>query len=130
MYLCKRITSDESDDVFLSLNIINLTHSHTMASNPLQYKQHEKMLKKYVKTARIVAYYKKSFLSYSVNQRILKKEGLSLSRSDYYNLHYNKTVKNVQDEFKALVHALEEAGFQFTCRMEIKKNEKDETVSR
>jgi hypothetical protein len=44
---------------------------------------------------RVMIFYKDSFLLYSVNQRILKKESLSLSRSDYYNLYYNKIIKGI-----------------------------------
>jgi hypothetical protein len=53
---------------------------------------------------------------------------LSLSRSDYYNLHREKALKGVQDEFEALVHNLDEAGFKFAYRIELKRNQASEVV--
>ena len=128
VYLCKRVGA--RDIATLSLNVTNPQHSHSMAPNPLQYKQHEKLLEEYAKAARVAAFHRESFLPYSVSQRILEKEGLSLSRSDYYNLHRDKTVEGVHDEFEALVHALDEAGFKYACRMELKRDNDGETVSR
>ena len=122
--LSQRIAGDdESSGVILFLNVTNLIHSHPMASNVLQYKQHEKVLEDYTEAVRVAALHRESFLPYSVSQRILEKEGLNLSRTDYYNLHRNKAIRGVQDEFEALVHALDEAGFRFACRMEERKDE-------
>lgn len=67
-----------------------------------------------------MSFYRESFLPYLVSQRILKKEGLNLSRSDYYNLYRDKTIRGIQDEFEALVYALDEAGFKYTYRMDLK----------
>jgi MULE transposase domain len=130
VYLYKRTGTDESDDVTLSLNVTNLTHSHPMAPNALQYKQHEKLLEEYTKAVRVATFHRDSFLPYSVSQRILEKEGLSLSRSDYYNLHRDKAIRGVQDEFEALVHALDEAGFKYAYRMDLKQDENGKTIRR
>jgi hypothetical protein len=99
--LCKRMGEDEPE--YLSLTVTTLEHYHRMAPNALQYKQYERLLEEYAKAARIAAFYRESFLPYSVSQRILAKEGLNLSRSDYYNLHRNKAAGDVRNEFDALL---------------------------
>jgi hypothetical protein len=101
-----------------------------MASNPFQCKQYEKALEDYIKAVRIATFYRESFLPNTVSQRILEKEGLSLSRSDCYNLHREKALKGVQDEFEALVHILDEAGFKFAYGMELKRNQANKIIGR
>ena len=91
--LVKHVPGKADDMSFLSLTVTFIRYSHSMAVNPLQYRQHEKTLEDYVKAARIAATHRESFLPYSVSQRILAKEGLNLSRTDYYNLHRERAVE-------------------------------------
>jgi hypothetical protein len=87
-------------------------------------------LEEFTETVRATTFYRESFLPYSVNQRILEKEGLHLSRSDYYNLYRDKAVGDVQNEFEALVHTPDKAGFKYVYRIEIKQDKKGEITSR
>ena len=101
-----------------------------MATNPLRYKAHLKFLDEYTEAARVASSHRASFLPYTTSQRILNKSGLTLSRTDYYNLHRDKKAGDVHNEFEALIHALDEAGFKYICRREDTYNQAGEVISR
>ena len=101
-----------------------------MAINPLQYKQHLRLDEEYSKALKIASAHRASYLCYTTSQRILDKEGLSLSRTDYYNLHREQKAGEVHREFEALIWALDEAGFTYACRADNVSNEAGELVSR
>ena len=130
VYLSLRKAERGSSRTALLLGITSAEHSHSMAPNPLRYRQHLKALEEYSEAAKIASIHKKSFLSYTTSQRILEKSGLSLPCSDYYNLYCEKTVDGIYDEFEALVYALNEVGFKFACRMELTSNRDGEVIKR
>jgi hypothetical protein len=102
-----------------------------MAINPLQYKQHLRLNKEYLKALETILAHRASYLSYITSQRILSKEGLSLSRTDYYNLHRGQQKANeVNNEFEALIYALDEADFTYACKADTLFNEADKSVNR
>jgi hypothetical protein len=74
--------------------------------------------------------YKVSYLFYTISQRILNKEGLSLSRTDYYNLHRKQKITETHNEFEALVHTLNKAGFRYAYKADSTLNEADKLISR
>jgi hypothetical protein len=71
-----------------------------------------------------------SYLPYTTSERILNKEGLSLSRTDYYNLHRKQKITETHNEFEALIHALDEAGFKYACKVDRILNKAGELISR
>ena len=130
VYLSQRKAPD-GKRLSLFLGITQANHSHPMAANPLRYPQHEKALDEHVEAARIATFHRESHLSHAVSQRILEKEGLTLPRNDYYNLHREKAIGNaVGDNFEALIHALDEAGFIYACRIEEIRNEANNGIER
>jgi hypothetical protein len=63
-----------------------------MAINPLQYKQNLRLNEEYLKALKTALVYRALYLLYTISQRILNKDGLSLSRTDYYNLYCKQKI--------------------------------------
>jgi hypothetical protein len=78
----------------------------------------------------MVLTYRISYLLYTISQRILNKEGLSLSRTDYYNLYRKQKITEIYNKFEALVYALNKVGFRYICKADSILNEADELISR
>jgi hypothetical protein len=98
-----------------------------MAINPLQYKQHLRRDEEYSQALKTAAAHRASFLPYTTSQRILNKNGLSLSRTDYYNIHRQQAAGDaIRSEFQSLIFALDEAGFTNDSRVEFEVNEAGE----
>ncbi|KAF7503405.1 hypothetical protein GJ744_009713 [Endocarpon pusillum] len=129
VYLSLRKIRGTSQTALL-LGITHLEHNHPMAINPLQYRPHLRLDEEHSKALKMASAHRASYLGYTTSQRILNKEGLSLSRTDYYNLHREQKAGEVHHEFEALIWALDKAGFRYACRADNVFNEAGELVSR
>jgi hypothetical protein len=129
-YLSLRNIKRGSARKALILDITGAEYSHPIAINPLQYKQHLRLDEEYSEALNKASAHRASYLPYTTSQRILSKEGLSLSRTDYYNLHRGQKTSKLRNEFEALIHALNKTGFRYAYRANIKYNEADELISR
>ncbi|ERF72701.1 hypothetical protein EPUS_04754 [Endocarpon pusillum Z07020] len=85
-------------------------HNHTLAANPLRYKQHEKTLPDYQPAVELASSLRSANISYSKAVRVLEQSGFSLNRKSYYNIRDRRISAQV-DEFNGLLAALDELGF-------------------
>ena len=88
-----------------------------MAVNPLVYSEHRKSLPAYHNAVELGRSLRSAYISYSAARRVLEQTGFPLDRKSYYNLRY-RGLSAEKDDFAGLIVALENAGFEFECRME------------
>ena len=69
----------------LVLGIRDDTHSHELATNPLRYKQHIKLLPEFQPTLQLAQSLRSANISYSKAIRVLKQANFPLDRKTYYN---------------------------------------------
>ena len=114
----KQIGKRGSGQYGLILGIRHDTHSHPMAVNPLKYKkEHVKALPEYEPALEMGKSLRSANISYSAALRVLEQSVFPLDRHTYYNIR-SRSISADQDDFAALIVALEDAGFIFECRME------------
>jgi MULE transposase domain len=97
------------------LGITKDIHSHLLASNPFIYQAHRKATTQYKQAVGLALGHRLAYQSYSLMRRVLDSFDLSIDRKTYYNLVRNKPLEDgiSNDLFKALMLALEKAGFRF-----------------
>ncbi|ERF72882.1 hypothetical protein EPUS_08495 [Endocarpon pusillum Z07020] len=119
-YICltyKQVGKRGSGVFGFILSIRDNTHTHLMAVNALRYKKHVKTLPGYLPAMELGKSLRTANISYSVALQVLEQVGFPLDRNSYYNIR-SRVASAEQNEFAALVVALEEAGFIFECRIE------------
>jgi hypothetical protein len=75
------------------MGVSSLDHSHPLATNPLSYALHLKVLPEHHLTRTAAIPHRSAILSWSASNRILDHLGLGLSRDTYYNLLPNSTLR-------------------------------------
>ena len=114
----------------LVLSAVHDTHSHEMAVNPFRYKQHVSSLPGYQPAIELGRSLRSANISYSAAFRVLEQSGFPLDRHTYYNIR-SRSISAEKDEFAGLIVALEDAGFEFECRVDEEYNkETNELVDR
>ena len=113
----KQVGKRGSGKFGLVLGVKDDAHSHAMAVNPLVYSEHRKSLPVYHNAVELGRSLRSAYISYSAARRVLEQTGFPLDRKSYYNLRH-RGLSAEKDDFAGLVVALENAGFEFECRME------------
>lgn len=123
----KQIGKRGSGKFGLVLGVKNDTHSHNMAVNPLVYSEHKRSLPAFQNAVELGISLRSAYISYSAARRVLEQTGFPLDRNSYYNLRH-RALSAEKDDFAGLVVALEDAGFEFECRMEEELNSQGQIV--
>jgi hypothetical protein len=98
---------------------------HPIYTNPFYYKVHQKATEEYQQLVTVGKRFRTAIVLYSITRRVLEQEdyGMTLPAKDYYNL-IRTPLGQVEDTHtvNALLLVLEDNGFIFRCRVELKED--------